>query len=301
MDPVLASRWLDNLVLEFNLQDIPKEYCVDFANYLLKDLTQEWWDTMRVAYDVSNIQWQTFEQLFHDYYIPIAYTQLKAKEFYRLEQGDMIVMEYHVKFTKISKYAPGAVANQLEKIAKFEEGSQSSGSSGGSILLVEAYMGHVPLFDMGASHSFIYELFVNTLGLEIQPFYPLLTLRTFMGGYALVFFFFYFIVFPMAQFDVIFGMDWLSKYQTIIDCQQARVIIGTEDGGMVTYQLELVGKHSYITVVNEYPDVFLDELPGLPPKRKIEFRIDLISGTYHVFISPYRMAPTKITELRKQL
>ncbi|KAL5550015.1 hypothetical protein UlMin_000191 [Ulmus minor] len=91
MNPVLAGRWLDNLVLEFNLQDIPQEY-------------------------------YTFKQLFHEYYIPIAYTKLKPKEFYRLKQGDMTVMEYHVKFTELSKYAPGAVANQLEKIAKFEEG-----------------------------------------------------------------------------------------------------------------------------------------------------------------------------------
>ncbi|KAL5560673.1 hypothetical protein UlMin_036884 [Ulmus minor] len=97
---------------------------------------------MRVAYNVPNMQWQTFEQLFRDYYISISYTQLKAKEFYRLEQGNMTVMEYHVKFTELSKYALGAVANQLEKISKFEEGkitrkqqgqgSQSSGSSRGS-------------------------------------------------------------------------------------------------------------------------------------------------------------------------
>ncbi|KAL5583537.1 hypothetical protein UlMin_015979 [Ulmus minor] len=107
MDPVLAGRWLDNLVLEFNLQDIPQEYCVDFATYLLRDSAREWWDTIRVAYDVPNMQWQTFEQLFRDYYILIAYTQLKANEFYRLEQGDITVMEYHVKFTKLSKYAPG--------------------------------------------------------------------------------------------------------------------------------------------------------------------------------------------------
>ena len=142
------------------------------------------------------------------------------------------------------------------------------------------------------------------------------------------------IVLPMTQFDVISGIDWLSKYQTIIDCHRARVIIGTEDGGVVTYQanqgvkssslilkvcvgrgnlrslgymnaiaceFETVGKHSYIMVVNEYPDVFLDELPGLLPKREIEFCIDLIPRTSHVSISPYSMAPTEMTELRKQL
>ncbi|KAL5564584.1 hypothetical protein UlMin_027748 [Ulmus minor] len=205
------------------------------------------------------------------------------------------------------------------------------------------------LFDTGASHSFISELFVNALGLEIQPFYPPLTLMTPMGGHALVSFVCKscvvmieshrlladLIVLPMTQFDVILGMDWLSKYQTIIDCHRARVIIGTEDGGVVTYQadqgvkssspilkvcvrgrgdlkslgymnaiaceLKTIEKHSYIMVVGEYPDVFPDELPGLPPEREIEFCIDLIPGTSPISISPYRMAPTEMIELRKQL
>ena len=113
------------------------------------------------------------------------------------------------------------------------------------------------------------------------------------------------------------------------------MIIGTKDGGMVTYQanqgmkssssilkvcvggtgnlrslgyinaiaceLKLVGKHSYIMVVDEYPDVFPNKLPGLPPEREIELCIDLIPRTSPIFISPYHMAPTEMIELRKQL
>jgi len=46
-------------------------------------------------------------------------------------------------------------------------------------------------------------------------------------------------------------------------------------------------------VVQEFMDVFPDEIPGLPPKREIEFAIDLILGTCPMSITPYRMAPTK--------
>ena len=56
-----------------------------------------------------------------------------------------------------------------------------------------------------------------------------------------------------------------------------------------------------ILVVRDYPDVFPDELPGMPPKREVEFRIDLIHGTRHVSIAPYHLSRLFQEELRKQL
>jgi len=54
-------------------------------------------------------------------------------------------------------------------------------------------------------------------------------------------------------------------------------------------------------VVQDFMDVFPDEILGLPPKREIEFAIDLIPGAGPVSISSYRMALTKLVELKKQL
>ncbi|XP_035838246.1 uncharacterized protein LOC118485856 [Helianthus annuus] len=51
----------------------------------------------------------------------------------------------------------------------------------------------------------------------------------------------------------------------------------------------------------EYPDVFPDELPGLPPDRQLEFTIDLIPGTEPISKAPYRMAPMELKELKEQL
>ncbi|KAA3480738.1 DNA/RNA polymerases superfamily protein [Gossypium australe] len=56
-----------------------------------------------------------------------------------------------------------------------------------------------------------------------------------------------------------------------------------------------------VPVVCEFPDVFLEELPGLPPVREVEFSIDIVPGTTLISIAPYRMAPTKIKELKEQL
>ncbi|GJU46501.1 putative reverse transcriptase domain-containing protein [Tanacetum coccineum] len=50
-----------------------------------------------------------------------------------------------------------------------------------------------------------------------------------------------------------------------------------------------------------FPEVFLEELPGLPPPRQVEFRIDLILGAAHVARAPYRLAPSELKELSEQL
>ncbi|KAL2481102.1 reverse transcriptase [Abeliophyllum distichum] len=56
-----------------------------------------------------------------------------------------------------------------------------------------------------------------------------------------------------------------------------------------------------IPVVRDFPDVFPEDLPGLPPYREIEFRIDLIPGTTPISQAPYRMAPVELKELKVQL
>ena len=56
-----------------------------------------------------------------------------------------------------------------------------------------------------------------------------------------------------------------------------------------------------VPVVNEYPDIFPEELPGMPPDRDIEFVIDLVPGTAPIAKRPYRMAASELAELKKQL
>ncbi|XP_017250756.1 uncharacterized protein LOC108221385 [Daucus carota subsp. sativus] len=94
------------------------------------------------------------------------------------------------------------------------------------------------------------------------------------------------IPFKLGEFDVILGMDWLSKHNAQIDYRNKKS--GTN-------------KLEDIHVVNEFPDVFPDELPGPPPDREIEFAIDLAPGTKPVSKAPYRMAPVEMKELAKRL
>jgi hypothetical protein len=56
-----------------------------------------------------------------------------------------------------------------------------------------------------------------------------------------------------------------------------------------------------IRVVQEYPDVFLEELPGMPPDRDIEFLIELLPGTPPICKRPHRMLVNELVELKKQI
>ena len=56
-----------------------------------------------------------------------------------------------------------------------------------------------------------------------------------------------------------------------------------------------------IQVVCEFLDFFPDDLPGIPPKREIEFIIELLPGTAPISKRPYRMATNELEELKKQL
>ena len=54
-------------------------------------------------------------------------------------------------------------------------------------------------------------------------------------------------------------------------------------------------------VVCEYEDVFSDKLPGLPPPRDVDFRIELHPGTSPISMTPHRMAPVELQELKVQI
>jgi hypothetical protein len=56
-----------------------------------------------------------------------------------------------------------------------------------------------------------------------------------------------------------------------------------------------------IREVNEFPDVFPEDLPGMPPDRDIEFSIELIPGTAPISKRPYRMNVKDLAELKKQI
>nr|AAV32173.1 putative polyprotein [Oryza sativa Japonica Group] len=193
------------------------------------------------------------------------------------------------------------------------------------------------LFDSGATHSFISKKFVGMHGLireELSTpmrvhtpgnsstsvqFSPSRTIEiqrsTFLANLILL---------ESKDLDVILGMDWLTKFKGVIDCANRTVTLTNEKGETVVYkspdspkqgvslnQIEAeipvdtveknLRKLEDIPIVSEYPEVFPEDLTTMPPKREIEFRIDLAPGTAPIYKRPYRMAANELAEVKKQV
>ncbi|KAG8479381.1 hypothetical protein CXB51_029708 [Gossypium anomalum] len=138
---------------------------------------------------------------------------------------------------------------------------------------------------------------------------------------------------PFREFDLILGMDWLTKHRATLDCAVKRMVLRTAKdeeimviGERRNYLSNVVsalraeklirkGCEAFLAFVSqaepavmtvesvrtikEFQDVFPEELPGLPPNREVEFGIDLLPGTAPVSITPYRMAPKDIVRKKK--
>ncbi|GJV75762.1 putative reverse transcriptase domain-containing protein [Tanacetum coccineum] len=138
----------------------------------------------------------------------------------------------------------------------------------------------------------------------------------------------------LGAFDVIIGMDWLADNDAVIICGKKEVHIPIKNRTLVvkgdsnSSRLKVIscikarkyierGCHLFLAhitekeksekrledvpVICDFPEVFPDDLPGLPPPRQVEFKIDLVPGAAPVARAPYRLAPSEMKELSEQL
>ncbi|XP_073267145.1 uncharacterized protein [Populus alba] len=205
------------------------------------------------------------------------------------------------------------------------------------------------LFDLGATHSFIAKRIVTKLrkGVEIvekgfiigtpignmvETNIVYVDVRVSLFGYEIEV---DLIPLELHDFDIILGMNWLSKYKALIDCYARTVTFQTPKGERITFEGKRILKSNAlismvttqkilrkgcmgylvyilnsddegprlkdILVVKEFPDVFPEELPGLPLEQEVEVSIDTFPGVPHITQQPHRMAPAELNELKTQL
>ncbi|GJU91405.1 putative reverse transcriptase domain-containing protein [Tanacetum coccineum] len=141
------------------------------------------------------------------------------------------------------------------------------------------------LFDTGADRSFVFTAFNSLIDIILTTLdhgYDveladgrIIWVNTLIRGCTLIFLNHPFNIdlmpVEMGSFDVIIGMDWLAKY------------------------------HADVSIIQDFPEVFPEDLSGIPPTRQVEFQIDLIPGAAPVARVTYRLTPSEMKELSDQL
>ncbi|XP_027903646.1 uncharacterized protein LOC114163542 [Vigna unguiculata] len=144
------------------------------------------------------------------------------------------------------------------------------------------------LYDSGATHSFVSIACVERLGLPVRELQCKLAVSTPASGLVRM-------SSLCARLPVeVEGRRYKGVVKEIQGGAQcfiifARMEVGEKEGTLV------------IPVVHEFEDVLPDEVPGLPPNRKVEFSIDLVPGTCPMSMAPYHMALVELVELKKQI
>jgi hypothetical protein len=182
------------------------------------------------------------------------------------------------------------------------------------------------LFDFGASYSFIASKFVAKYNLPITIMKYTMIVGSHRGEMKTkhicpaisiairgVDFLLNLIIIDSQGIDIILRMDWLRRYDGVILCAKRAIHLTQENGTTVEFSVAILANQisvlkqvkgtslEVIRIVQEFPDVFLEELPGMPPHRDIEFIIELLPGTPPILKRPYRMPMNELVELKKQI
>jgi (2Fe-2S) ferredoxin len=108
-------------------------------------------------------------------------------------------------------------------------------------------------------------------------------------------------------------MDWMKRHRALIQCQDKSVVVTSPSGDRIYVEVEVQAQPTATInqlsddanqenqVVDEFPDMFPDELSGMPPDRDIEFLIEILPRTAPIAKRPYRMRIDELEELKKQI
>jgi hypothetical protein len=184
----------------------------------------------------------------------------------------------------------------------------------------------IVLFNSGATHSFISTKCGAKLGLDLYPTNGAYIIATPGGKISsnqvcrsvpiqmgknqmrtdLL-------LLDLEGMDVLLGMNWMTQHHMSLDISSRTVEIDSPKPESTIFYLpqrECINYYTYATtgiklkdipIICEYPDVFLDDLPGMPPYQDIEFIIELQPGTAPISKRSYRMPPNELAELKIQL
>ncbi|XP_074342212.1 uncharacterized protein LOC141679674 [Apium graveolens] len=328
VDPIAARIWLKEIEKAFTFIQVNDDLKADYASYFLKGEANYWWESTRALEKEGPVPWTRFTELFLEKYFPDCLQNQLEVEFLELKEGERNSGDR--VFPRLGKVPPHLLLLQLSQsgqewnvscVARGTVASVGRTFNVSNVIRTTCFecgkVGHISRNCRTATQGSIG-------GSASQgPASSTAKARTFKMTKRS----------NARDLDVVAGMDWLSQHKANINCKKKKILMFTEDNIRVNYQgqkqekkflsilkakkLLRQGCEAYlyhiidtekeapnmdeIPIVREFPDVFSDELPGLPPDCEIDFSIDLVPGAELVSKDLYHMAPVEMKELAKQL
>ncbi|XP_070039508.1 uncharacterized protein [Nicotiana tomentosiformis] len=226
----------------------------------------------------SLTRWSEFANAFINLFLPVETKAARAAEFESLKQGSISVWEYHMRFTRLSKYAIYMLPTMEARLRRFVQGL--------SLLVINEAATAALNSDINYGKMVAFSQATKTRKLKNKMERESSSKARFTGNFG----------------GSSGGGGGRSTYRGGSSGPSqsfAQSSVSAPPSGPDT-DAEALTLES-IPIVNEFPEVFPDELPGIPPDREIDFGIDVMPGTQPISIPPYTMAPIKLKELKEQL
>ncbi|XP_022014305.1 uncharacterized protein LOC110913793 [Helianthus annuus] len=350
--PVGLLRWFEKAESIFATCNCPVRDKVKYASGTLEDGALTWWNAQvqMLGIKMANATtWDDFKELMRDEYCPRDEVQKLENECYNLKMVGSEIEAYTKRSHELANTCPNLSRPPHWRIELYIKGDDRND---GNVVIGTFSVNDIfasVLFDSDADWSYVSLGFSRQLGLTPTPLetkhvVELVDGKSIEASHVLIgckldllgqVFDIDLLPVILGSFDVVVGMEWLSKHRADILCKEKIIRIPLSSGEPLSVQghrsgaaISIIsamkaqkclrkGYHAILTlvtdtqpeekriedlpVVREFPDVFPEELPGLPPYRQVEFHIDLTPRASLIARAPYRLAPGELQELSNQL
>ncbi|KAJ9544996.1 hypothetical protein OSB04_024703 [Centaurea solstitialis] len=305
---------------------------VRYASAMLTDRALVWWDNTYESLDSNtreNMLWDEFRSKFFEQYCPTNLQRRLEKEFWDLKQGTMTVMEYETEFNRKLRFAQSLMPQGFAKdVARIMLDDAILNHLVYDVFVVAkwaTFVQHVRERRKHATHVGFLGINSETVHEEKEKkvrrqsndrrwvvpqvkrrrypkheleLFRLLRSRLAMSQMSLP------VPVKNGDYLYIYGERRPGDLKIISMLKTLRCVTKVCTSFMAyvldaTKEVKKIVKD--VPIVGEYPDVFPDDLPGLPPDRQVEFRIDLVPGASPIAKTPYQLAPAEMKEMMSQL
>ncbi|XP_031253149.1 uncharacterized protein LOC116111086, partial [Pistacia vera] len=314
-DPSVAEKWIRSVERKTALFPKIDWKQIRYASFLFKSDARILWKLMEETHDVATMSWGDFRRLFEAEYRTADRMHEKIQEFFSLRQVISLVKEHSFGFNSLGRFAPGIESTPELRMNKFVHRLNLEIARD-----VMASAQPPQTYNEALERALRAEVFVNKLTLLTpsavvssipppapqrdrcrQPRHmmkdckapPTTTTQTSRGTNAQVF--------TVAQSEAKASASVVTdghQLSMLISSVNAKKMLRKWCSGYIAHVVQSSdvprSEIQNVLVVREFPDVFLDDLPGLPPEREMEFSIELAPGTTPISKAPYRMALSEL-------